>query len=305
MEGQSQLSCFSRLLNLFKVHISEGGVGEISVSVGETGTRRVHLVLDLKETPCRSTSKPARNLSTRRPEDSLLRRRKLPSRKKRDRERKEAWIKKKDSRKIESVDAPDAVPGEASLMSPGEQQQQSSMTSCTPHYTPGETSLKLPGEQQSSPGEVSCASAQTGALEDYLGCEGDQSTTSSFVIESGGDDEDPTSAPDQRPGENIRTDFGQADLKEMFGNGMPYWYSSDNCVLVDLSNVLDERTGVKCRLHPDSYKIITLRRQKFYSCIKCQGETQFQRLSDFNYAVHRDIKFTNTNIMSIINEKMQ
>ena len=309
MEGQSQLSCFTRILHLFKVHINEGGVGEISVSAGEMGTRRVHLVLDLKETSCKLTKKPTRNHDAHRPHvDSpppTTKRRKPPSRRKRDHERKEAWIKKLDSRVMKSVDAPDADPGEASLMSLCELQQSPSEASYNPDAVSVETSLKSSGEMQPPPGEVSSASAQTGALEEYPGSEGDRFTTSSSVIERDGDDEDPPSAPEQRPGAEYDNENGRMDLKLMLKNDLPYWCTSDNCAVVNFSNVLDERTGVKCRFHPDSYKVITLRKQKSYSCTKCQGLTQFKRLCDFNYAIHRDIKFTNTNIMSMVSENMQ
>ena len=300
MEGQSQPSCLTQIFDLYKQHISEGGGGKISVIVGASGNRRVELVLDLKGAPFVPAAEPARIFTAYRTgnQPKSPRRNKPPSKRRRDRERKEAWIRKKVSCDKISLDAPDAISGETSSMPSGELQLPGE-TSDTPDVLPGVPGVMSAGEQQLLPGEVIGTGAQSGAPDGFSGREGDHTIPCGEVKENG-ENEGPFSAPDRRPGEDEEDEYSFSDLEEKMGNKMPYWCTSQNTIFVNFSKVLDERTGVKCTLHPDSYRVLTLRNRLCYSCSKCYGETQFQRLYDFYYVVHKDIKFTNGKIMSIV-----
>ena len=93
--------------------------------VGARCTRRVELVLEFKDEPFAQTTEPARNFATHRPQNppKFSRRNKPPSKRRRDRERKEAWIRKKSVHDTNSLDAPATILEETSSMLLGVQQQ--------------------------------------------------------------------------------------------------------------------------------------------------------------------------------------
>ena len=269
MEGQSESDSLSRIMELFKLHVSQGGYGKLSVSPSVKGIRRVELALDLHLGPA---ANHARNDIPRCHgyQQPPTRRNKPPSRRRRDRERKEAWKKKKDSLNMESVHAPDSAREETG-------------------------SGKLTGEVTDT-----STGPRQGALDGLSGGEGD------CLSLNDGEDEALPSAPDLRPGENKTHEISPMDFQRLTGEKLPFWYNPGRFIIVNFSNVPGEKTGVKCTLHSESYEVMTLRDQKSYNCLKCWGITRFQRFGDkFIYIVHRNIIFTNRNVMSIVSKDMQ
>ena len=181
-------------------------------------------------------------------------------------------MKKKDSLNKESEDAPESVQEKTG-------------------------SGEVPGEVRGT-STGACQGAPDGLIGGEGGC---LSLDVSCEIIKDGEDEALPSAPDLRPGENKANEISRMDFQHLTGEKLPYWYNPARFILANFSNVKDEKTGVKCTLHPESYEVLTLSDKKSYSCLKCWGFTRFQGFGDKSiFLVHRNIRFTNRNIMSIL-----